>query len=50
MTALLLFACPALLAFAGVYRVADRPVRQTLRYVGVTALWTACIVLIIAWR
>lgn len=46
----LLFACPALLAFAGLYRVADRPVRQTLRLAGVAALWTLCIALIIAWR
>jgi hypothetical protein len=41
------FACAALLAFAGVYRISDRPGRQTLRYVGVTALWATCIILII---
>jgi hypothetical protein len=44
-----LFACTAALAFAGLYRVSDRPVRQTLRLAGVAALWTTCIVLIITW-
>ncbi|MFJ2579989.1 hypothetical protein [Kitasatospora aureofaciens] len=45
-----LFALTSALAFAGVYRVSDRPVRQTLRFAGAAALWTACIVLIITWR
>lgn len=42
-------ACTAALAFAGVYRVADHPVRQTLRFAGIAALWATCIVLIITW-
>jgi hypothetical protein len=45
----LLFACTAALAFTGLYRVADRPVRTTLRLAGAAALWAACIVLLITW-
>ncbi|WP_153463304.1 hypothetical protein [Streptomyces kaniharaensis] len=45
-----LLALTAALAFAGVYRVSDHPVRQTLRFAGVIALWATCIVLITTWR
>lgn len=48
MVAALLFALPALIAFAGIYRVADRPRRLTLRYAGIAALWTTFIALIIS--
>jgi hypothetical protein len=44
-----LFALTAALAFTGLYRVADRPVRTTLRLAGAAALWATCILLIITW-
>lgn len=49
MFALLLFAIPAALAFAGVYRVAERAARDTLRFAGAATLWTLFIVLLITW-
>ncbi|MCG6493418.1 hypothetical protein [Kitasatospora sp. A2-31] len=50
MTAALWWALPAVLAFAGLYRAADHPIRQTLRLAGAAALWATCITLIITWR
>ncbi|MGW2539443.1 hypothetical protein ACWC5I_00845 [Kitasatospora sp. NPDC001574] len=46
----LLFAGTAALAFAGIYRIADHPVRHTLRVAGAAALWATCLALIITWR
>ncbi|WP_327679521.1 hypothetical protein [Kitasatospora sp. NBC_00458] len=46
----LLFAGTAALAFAGVYRIAEHPVRHTLRFAGALALWAAFLALIITWR
>jgi hypothetical protein len=49
MAAIAAFACAALLALAGLYRVADQPGQQTIRYAAVTVLWATCICLIITW-
>ncbi|GAA2838426.1 hypothetical protein RMN57_13125 [Kitasatospora sp. CM 4170] len=43
MTAVLWWAIPAALAFAGLYRAVDHPIRQTLRLAGIAALWAALI-------
>jgi hypothetical protein len=50
MAAVLLWAVPAVTAFAGLYRVVDRPVRRTLRLTGALALWATCLTLIITRR
>jgi hypothetical protein len=50
MAAVLWWAVPAALAYAGLYRAADHPVRQALRLAGTTALWATCLILVITWR
>lgn len=44
-----LLACTAVAAFAGAYRLADHPARQTLRSAGAAALYLTCLVLILTW-
>jgi hypothetical protein len=50
MTAVLWWAVPTLLAYAGLYRAADRTTRHALRLTGAAALWATSLALIITWR